>query len=341
MSSGAASFLIFSSVNFCWLCLGYAARRRRWVNEELSRPIHFHTVVWIWSSAILLSLWKLPIRVENLWLLVIQPVLMGLCAYGSIPLAKAIGCTRDQVGVIAVASGLGNHGFTLGSYLCYVLLDPPDEALAYSTAYAMVTNLSVVTLIYPLARYYGANSGAHDGGGSSRSPGGSRTGGPKPIAVMMAENFLDLRAMPMYAALVGVGLAATDTAFPLWISRWHVLEVLFYLGGLGGYLGIGLRLRLGDSKRYLKHHVLVAGMKLMVMPLAAAALLWGISLTPRPVLPLMRQVVEIQAMTPCAIITVMIANLFHLDPRLASVVWVWNTVLFVGLSLPVVLMTMA
>ena len=65
MSDGATSFLTFSVFNFASLCLGYTARRRGWVDEECSRPIHFHTVVWIWSAASLLSLWRIPIHVEK------------------------------------------------------------------------------------------------------------------------------------------------------------------------------------------------------------------------------------------------------------------------------------
>ena len=322
MSAGTASFLSFSTFNLLCLCLGYASRRRGWLDEEWSRPIHLHTVVWIWSAASLLSLWRIPIRVENLWLVVVQPVLMCLCAYGSIPLSRAIGCSRAQTGVIAVAAGLGNHGFTLGSYLCYVLLTPSTEALAYSTAYAMVTNISVLVLIYPLARRFGPNT-----------PGVKR----ESIGVMMVKNFVDLRAMPMYGALAGLCLAGAEVPFPGLIDRWHVLDVLFYVGGFGGYFGIGLRLRLGDSRRYFKHHVLLAALKLAVMPLAGVGLLWLINQTPRPMGPLVQDVVRVQTMTPCAIITVMIANVFHLDPRMASVAWVWNTVLFAGVSLPIVL----
>ena len=143
--------------------------------------------------------------------------------------------------------------------------------------------------------------------------------------------------MSMYGALVGVSLALLHVPFPESIDQWHVLDVLFYLGGFGGYFGIGLRLRLGDSRRYLKHHVLIASLKLVLMPLAALAVLALINLTPTPPLALMQRVVMVQSMVPSAIITVMIANVFHLDPRMASVAWVWNTLLFCGLSLPVIL----
>ena len=45
----------------------------------------------------------------------------------------------------------------------------------------------------------------------------------------------------------------------------------------------------------------------------------------------------IQAFTPSALNLVIVSNLFHLDARLASVLWLWNTVIFCVVCLPLLI----
>ncbi len=253
-------------------------------------------------------------------MLVIQPVLMVAAAWGMVPLAKAIGCSRPQVGVMALAAGTSNNGFTLGAFLCYSVLDPPEAALAYATAFVTVTSFSIVVLFYPLARHYGQDPS--DDGSTLK---------------LILSTFTDLRAMPLYAGITGVILAITQTPFPDVIQQWWLLDVLFYVCSFGAYLGIGLRLRLGDSFALMKHHALLAGVKFVAIPLIAAVLLVLIGLTPWPLDRLGQQVVRIETAMPVAIMTVMLANLFHLDVRMASALWVWNTVVFIAVPLGVIL----
>jgi len=319
MSHHAIQFLIFVLFGLTSLCTGYTARRRRWLHEDRSRQIHFPTIVWVWSTALLLSLWRIPPRAENLWLLAIQPVLMATTAYGMIPLARLIGCTRDQTGIMAIAAGMSNNGFALGAYLCYTLVKPADEALAYGLAFVSIMNASMVLLIYPLARHYG------------QPPKRDQS-----VASLVFHSYIDPRAAPMYAAVTGVVLAVMGAPFPEAIARWHLIDILFYLGAFGGYFGIGLRLRLGDSIGYLKHHCLLAVMKFAAAPAIVASVLWLISRTPWPLGTTAIQVAHIESATPTGIITVMLANLFHLDTRLASVAWVWNTLFFIAVPLPII-----
>ncbi len=320
VSSPTLQFLAFGLFSFACLSGGYTARRRGWLNEEASRPIHLHTVVWVWSLACLLSLWRIPPRTENLWLLVIQPLLMIFGACAVIPVAKVIGCTKKEIGTMALAAGMSNNGFTLGAYLCYSVLDPSNEALAYASALVTATTLSVVVIFYPVARYYSGVPSKHES-----------------TVRIVSGYFLDLRTTPLYAALTGVALAICQAPYPEFIEHWYVLDALVYICGFGGYFGIGLRLRLNHSLKYVKHHVLLAIIKFVALPLIAAILLSVIDLTPSPLGAIGRRVVQIEAATPVAIMTVMLANLFHLDVRMASVIWVWNTLFFVALPLPVIL----
>ena len=313
------AFCLFSA--FC-VAGGYAARRRNLVGEHVARPMHLITVSFVWGAVALLSLWRLPPLTENLWLILIEPILVAVPAFGVIPIARRMGCNNKQTGVIATAAGLGNLGFTLGAYLCYTLLGGPDgqgeAALAYAVGQVNLMAMSGVLMLYPLARHFG----------------GQEEGDPS-IAKLIFKSFFDLRALMVHCAIVGVILAYLKIPYPAVFDDYYILDILFYLGGFGGYFGIGLRLRLGDTRKYLREHALLAGVKFAGIPLLSLGILALINLTPTPLGELGQKVVIVEAFMPVAIQCVMIANLFHLDGRMASTLWLVNTVLFALIPLPV------
>jgi predicted permease len=314
-------FTVFCVFNAVCLAAGYGARRKGLLGEHTARPIHFITVSFVWGAVALLSLWKLPPQEANLWLVAIEPLLVAVPAFAVVPIARRMGCDNKQTGVIATAAGLGNLGFTLGAYLCYTLLKDPagngDAALAYAVAQVNLMAMSGVLMLYPLARHFG---GQHTGDRS--------------ITRLIVTSFFDLRALMVHCAIVGVVLAYLEVPYPAVIDDYKTIDVLFYLGGFGGYFGIGLRLRLGDARKYLREHALLAAVKFAGIPLLSLGILAAINLTPAPLASLGQRVVVVEAFMPVAIQGVMIANLFHLDGRMASTLWLVNTVLFVLLPLP-------
>ncbi|MEX0886697.1 MAG: AEC family transporter [Phycisphaeraceae bacterium] len=338
MDPRTVQFLIFCVFSVASLAAGYAARRRNLVTEDFSRPLHFVTVVFLWSAVSLLSLWKLPLGRDNIWLLVIEPLLVAVPAYGIIPIARYFGCTRKQTGVLALAAGLGNLGFTLGGYLCYTLLANPeliarpdladadaanaaaDAALAYAVAQVTIMSTTGVVVLYPLARHFGDT----DTTGES-------------LATLIRRSLVDLRAMMIYTGILGVALAYLGVPQPAWIDRVGVIDVLFYLGAFTAYAGIGLRLRLGETWRHLRLHAMLAGMRFVTIPLLTLALVSLAALSPAPPNVLLRHVFLVEAFMPAAIQLVITANLFHLDPRQASSLWLVNTLLFLAVPLPVMI----
>jgi len=321
MDPHTVQFTAFCVFNALSLLGGYVARRRNLLGEHTARPIHFVTVSFIWGAIALLSIWRLPPLTANLWLLAIEPILVGVPALAVIPIARWMGCHDKQVGVIAASAGLGNLGFTLGAYLCYTLLNDDagqgESALAYAVAQVNLMALFGVVLLYPLARHFSDEQ--------TRSLSTSR---------LVLTSLFDLRALMVHCALVGAILAYLKVPFPTWVERIKLIDILFYLGGFGGYFAIGLRLRVGDTRRYLREHALLATVKYAGLPMLTLAILSLINLTPSPLPPLGQKVVLVESFMPMAIQSVMIANLFHLDGRMASTLWLVNTTLFVVLPLP-------
>lgn len=322
MDPRTLQFTIFCVFNALCLAAGYGARRKNLLGEHTARPIHFVTVSFIWGGVALLSIWRLPPDRANLWLLAIEPLLVSVPAFGVIPIARRMGCDNKKTGVIAMCAGLGNLGFTLGAYLCYTLLGESqgdrDAALAYAVVQVNLMAMSGVLMLYPLARHFGEPAAR----GQS-------------VLRLIVTSFLDLRALMVHCAIVGVVLAYLKVPYPQIITKLYIIDVLFYLGGFGGYFAIGLRLRLGDTKQYLREHALLAAVKFAGLPLLSLGILALVNLTAVPLAPLGQKVVLVEAFMPVAIQAVMIANLFHLDGRMASTLWLVNTVLFALVPLPV------
>lgn len=314
-----AIFLIFIVFSQACLALGYLARRRGWLEESASKPMHLWTVTLLWSPVSLLSFWSLPMRGQAgpqlLMIMLAQPVLMLTVAGAMAALARWLGCTRAQTGVLVLGAALSNHGFTLGAYLCYALLDPPAMALQYGIAFVMSMQIFMVLVFFPIANHYGP----HDIGSVGR---------------LMFDSLVTIRAMPLYLALVGAALNVLEVPFPRQVEQWHVYEILFFAGAIGSNAGIGLLLRLGDSMKAIRMHGLLALAQFVIHPLATfglLALLPTLGLVPHD-LPF--HVLMIESFTPTAINLVITANLFHLDARLASVLWLWNTLAFCLVVLP-------
>lgn len=314
-------FLVFVGFSLSCFALGYTARRRDWAPERWSRPMHLHTIIWLWSPVTLLSFWGLGAGAgaDVATLMLAQPVMMVGPAAVMAAAVAMLGFRREQRGVMTLAAALSNHGFTLGSYLCYALLSPSDQALRYGIAYVTSMQVFMVLIFYPVAAHY--------------APGDRPS-----VGRLMLESFVTPRAMPLYMAVVGSAMNVLDISYPQQtISRWHIMDVLFFAGAAGANLGIGLRFRLGDTLHTLHLHALLGVVQFLVHPLMAAGLIAAMTVAGHAPGDLVRNVLLIEALTPTALNTVIVANMFHLDARLASGLWLWNTLGFCVFVLPIAL----
>jgi len=310
-------YIIFSALS---LAGGYLCRKRQLLNPAVSKPLHYHTVVWVWSAASLFSVWKIPLSRDHLWLGLFQTLIVALLAFTALGIARGFKFSRDQSAIVAVAASIHNIGFTLGAYICYTLITPADSALALGIYYVSIMQVVAVIVIYPLARRYGHE---HD---------------PSvPLSRLMIKNFLDLRAMPLYAAVAGTLLATYNVPYPQFVRDFAVLDILFYLGAFGAYFGIGLHLELTFRKPDLKVHALAAALKFLLIPALTLLMIWLLALAGQSLSRPAYEVALVQSAMPTALWTPMLANLFGLNHRLAVSVWFYNHVLFALLILPIIL----
>jgi len=320
-------FIIFSLVSAAAIVAGRSMRKRGIVSEHLSRGVHLYTVIFLWSPVSLIAFWGIPINQQLLAIMLIQPFVMIGAWLLTAAIARAVRLGRAEIGVVILCAALSNQGFTLGAYLCYVLLDPAREAMSYAVAFVTSMQVFMVLIFYPVARHYEL---------VAEREAGSSVDHPSLIKLIVGS-FIDIRAMPLYAATTGALLSLFGPAYPrMLIDQPWVLDVAFFIGAIGSYSGIGLRLRLGDSLKVVKHHAVLAGVKFGAMPVMTL----GVLLTMKqiqPIAELPTTVVILSSVCPTAINSVIITNLFHLNARLASVLWLWNTIIYGVVVLPIII----
>lgn len=316
MNPDAVRFVLVFAVSFAALGLGYASRRRGWLDERYSRAVHFHTVTWAWSAGALIALWRLRLAWENLWIIAIETAVIVLPALLMIPLARRIAQNRGQIGVLAAAAGVGNIGWTLGAYICFILIKPAGDALAVAGTAAAVLAIVNVLAIYPIAYRFGELAGGVT------------------LRRLMVRSLVMLPAMPLYAGAAGVTLAAT-TPFPEWVIDYYLVDVVLLTVAGGGYLGVGMRLRLGGGLQYLRQHLLLAVFTFGLGPAITLGLIALAGATAVPMTGVAPRVMFVEALMPAGVSCIIMANIFHLDTRLAASLWFWNTLAFLLLILPV------
>lgn len=343
MDARTLEFFALAVVSALSIVAGYFCRKTGVLHEDVSRKVHWVTIVVLWSSAGFFALWNLEPEPANIWVLAIEPLLVVIPAFLIIPLAKAIRLKGDQIGVLALAAGLRNSGFALGAFLAYAILPVGDllrqqtgpdgtlspeladqlsiSALAYGLLIVMTMSMAVVVFLFPLVQHF---AGHHEGDVS--------------LGRLIYKSFVDWKAMLFYSSAAGIALAYAKVPVPGVVFDWYILKGLIFIGSATAYFGIGLRLHFDQLALHAKSHLLIGAVKFLATPLLTFALLQvakrtGLAAPP----PLLEQTMLLISFMPTAIQTVIVSNLFHLDARMAGSVWIVNTLLFIVVVLPCIL----
>jgi len=300
------------------MALGYFARKQAWASERLAGGLMTFVAVLGYPSVGFFAIWALHLKAADIWLVVGGA--LHIAVMGGIGLAAAPLLTRDrgEKGLFAIASALGNTGFTMGAYVIYVLYG--EVGLGLASIVQALWMSAVVLVTYPIARHYS----------SQPRPTG------RSMAHLMIRSIFDWRSIGLPAAIVAIGLSVYQVPRPAWIDRLRVVDALMYLILPMAYFSIGLRL----------HVSFVAPLRKMIVALAAArfgagaavglGMMYLTYLTPWPLTELRATVWMIESFVPVAVTTVAICNMFALRPREASVLFVVNTVMYLALVLPLV-----
>ncbi len=293
---------------------GYGARRLGFP-DRWARRMMYVVVLGPYTIVAFLALWELELTGRYALLPLIGFVLMGVGSVAGIRLAGAIGLTRGESGAFAVACGASNLSFTMGGTVSFVLFG--EYGLALASIFTAFWNFGMVFILYPVARHYGASE-------------------YQPIWKLLIANFRDIRSLPLLGVLAGIALNLSGVERPGAVERYHVVTVSIIAGVFIAFFTTGLRLYFTQLAGRLALFGLVACVKFLLIP-ATALLLLGILEVVGLGLPgTANRVVLVQASTAVGIYAVIISNLFHLDDKLASVLFFTNTVFYLVVILPLV-----
>ena len=296
---------------------GYGARKFRLVPESAAPILMAIVAVFGYGLVALLSLWQTPLRVTHVWLPTLAMLHVVLML--GVGLAVARGLTRERAerGVFGIAGCLGNTGPTMGGFVIYLLYG--EAGLGLVSMLGLMWTPVVVLVCYPVARHFG------------------RTGEPVPLGRLILHSVFDWRAAGALAIVAGILLSRFGPPRPAFVSDYRIVDVLVFLITAAAYFSIGLRLHLRHVPAFGRM-ILALGATRFAVGLGVGILLASLTrLTPDPLHGMARDVFLIESCVPTAVTMVAIANMFHLAPRVGSLLFVSNTLMYLVLVLPWVL----
>lgn len=315
LSTPTTVFIVMLGVIVVSSVAGYVARRRGWVPETASRRIHMVTMMAGYPIASGLPVWVLPLRVDDIWIAVQCILLTVSCFLVGLAVGRAHGLGRSGLGVYSYSAAHSNIGFTMGGFICFCV--GGEQALAYAVLYIFTWSILMFGGFFPLTRAFAGGKDRYAAGGILRG-------------------LLDARFLPLMGTVVGLALNLADVPRPDVIARSHIVDVLVVLTTAAMFFSIGLTLHVSRIAESLRLHVSLAAIKFLVSPalaLGGIALAGGLGLN---VAGLQRDVLIIQSTTPMALFVTVVANVYRLNVRLATAMFVVNTIVFLVFVLPVV-----
>ena len=315
--SFAAKFVTIISLIVLATGAGYLARRTGLLPERAATWVMTFVVIGGYPPVAFLSIWAAKLRASDAALPAMGAVHVAAMMLVGLAVARGLEKTKPERGLFAIASSVANNGSTLGGFVLFLLFG--EMGLALSSIYCLMFMPVIVLLVYPVARHH--------------SPEAPRM----PLAKLYLRSIFDLRSIGMVTTACGIVLSAMGVARPAFVAEYHVVDVLIFLLVAAAYFGIGLRLHVSQFGASKRHIVALACVRFGCGLAVGSALLALTRLTPWPLTGLRGSVFLVQAFVPTAVMTVAAANMFGLNPRRASVLFVSNTVLYLVVVLPCVL----
>lgn len=265
------------------------------INLILIEPL---IALWsIWGLSLSRSIVVLPLSGLAL-------VLLGLAAgWVFIPVLGLKGRSRAT---FLISSSLHNHGFTMGAFLCYLLLG--EEGLGLAFIFLAYFMLYVFIVIFPYAQMVSTS---------------------RRYSLSFLKDFLlNLQNMPLAAIVVALALHGLGIERP---SIYFPTDLLILASIAMYYFTLGTNFSTSDVLASARENLALCMVKFVMVPAAAVVFLSLVSLERQ-----VEAVILIESFMPAAIYSVVASVLFDLDRRLASNLFVLNTIFFLVVVLPLI-----
>lgn len=292
------------------LGVGYGLRKTGHLSEDAANPVNRFALTIIQPLVIGLALWMMKPVTWQALLLPLYGILLILALWPvSHFVGRRVGLDRPTLGTFVSGSMFSNVGFTFGTFLAYVALGPAGAALG--SLYCVSFMPTFFTLGFYAGRVYSPDAGGSMWAALRQQFLDPATRNPVlGIVAGLILNMLRVKAPDASAAIIDVAMPATTAAY---------------------LLAIGLGLHLSAVKDYWRECLLLHVSKFVLSPALGLAL----------ALPFgyfaahdhsNLVVAFIEASSPVAIMSVMLAEMCNLNSNLAGALWITTNVTAVFLA---------
>lgn len=251
------------------------------------------------------SIWGLALTLEMVFL-----PLAGLCmagvgfALGNL-VAGFLRLSTDSFKVHVISSSLANHGFTMGGFLCFLFAG--EKGLALSAIFLSYFIPYTFLFVFPYA------------GLQQKS---------QVFRWQFVREFLFTRRnLPVYAVFFALIVKAIGFERP---QIYFPLDILLLISITLYYFTLGINFEISDLNPFKLEQFLLAIQKFLVIPALTFLVLLPFGFSKE-----IQMIILLQSFMPVAVYTVIAAVMFDLDTRLASRLFVVNTVFFLIIVLPI------
>jgi predicted permease len=258
-------------------------------------------VLAVWTAQLKNCSWILPI---------ITLTGFTLSIFFALYCEKWLKHNNRQKGAFIFSICLSNNGYTLLGIVALIVFG--DAGLAQAT-YAQFLIIPFLTLVcFPIARYYGGLNTNEE------------------ARKILLKNIFDKRNIPLVAMITGLLLNLSGIKRPVVFST--VIDFTVYIGTLISGIAVGLLFSRSNIFRYTKENIISIIYRTTLYPMffLLCAKLFHLSQLDTFVLILF-------GITPSAIFSNLIADLFNLDKNLTNSIYIISTALFLIIILPVYL----
>jgi malate permease and related proteins len=298
-------FIIFQILIILPFITGIYLKKKIPSPSETAKKIISINLIFLEPIIIFWSIWGLNLKKEYFILplsglfIVISGMILGKLTLPFLNLEERGKST------FLISSSIVNHGFTMGIFLCYLFIG--EEGLGLGAIFILYFMPFIFIVIFPYARR--ASNKLNNRENSFK------------------QFFLNFQNMPIYAGILAIlfyqiGIKRPDIYFP--VDFILILVIVLY------YFTLGINFNFNDIKINLAPQITLGIIKFLAIPLIVAIFISLIEMEKN-----IKSVILIQSFMPAAIYSVMASILFDLDSRLASGLFVVNTVFFLLVVLPV------
>lgn len=302
--SAPTRFLLFQCFIIIPFLAGTILKSRVSQDSWLTKRLIRSNLIFIEPCIALWSIWGLDLG-WDLMFLPLSGLFLALIGMAAGRMAMSImpmeGRSRAS---FLISSSIANHGFTMGTFICYLFLGERGLGLAF--IFLSYFLIYVFTVIFPYA-----DSASLKRQGRRSTP---------------WQYLFDFQNMPLFAILLGLVMKSIQIPRP---SIFFPMDALMAVSISIYYFSMGMSFTTSDIFSSLKQNAVLSAIKFIAVPAAMAGILALVSLDQK-----VEGVIRIQSFMPAAIYSVVASVLFDLDTELSSNLFVINTLAFLILVLP-------